>query len=66
VLDELLDVGEGTRFSDLERWRKGPADPTGKSLRLALRRVAEIHELDLDASRARALVPTRRLMELAR
>ena len=34
-------------------------------MRLALRRVAEIHGLDLDAGRARALVPTRRLMELA-
>ncbi len=67
VLDGLLDVGEGFRFSDLERWRKGPADPTGKSLRLALRRVAEIHGLDLDASRAQALVPTRRrLIDLAR
>jgi TnpA family transposase len=66
VLEGLLEVPEGSRVSDLERWRKGPGDPTGKSLRLALQRVAQIHGLDLDASRARALVPTRRLMELAR
>ena len=57
VLDGLLDVAEESRFSDLERWRKGPADPTGKSLRLALRRVAEIHELGIDGAVVRALVP---------
>ena len=66
VLEGLLEVPEGSRFSDLERWRKGPADPTGKGLRLALRRVAEIHGLDLDAGRVPALVPARRLMDLAR
>jgi Domain of unknown function (DUF4158) len=66
VLEGLLEVPEGSRFSDLERSRKGPADLTGKSLRFALRRVAEIHGLDLDAGGARALVPARRLMELAR
>ena len=36
VLEGLLEVAEGSRFSDLERWRRGPDDPTGKSLRLAL------------------------------
>lgn len=66
VLEGLLEVSEESRFSDLERWRKGPADPTGKSLRLALRRVAEIHGLGIDGSRVRALVPTRPLVELAR
>ena len=66
VLEGLLEVSEESRFSDLERWRKGPADPTGKSLRLALRRVAEIHEFGIDGSRVRALVPARRLVELAR
>jgi hypothetical protein len=65
LLEGLLEVCEA-RFSDLERWRKGPADPTGESLRLSLRRVAEIHELGIDASRVRALVPARRLVELAR
>lgn len=66
VLEGLLDIGEGSRFSDLERWRKGPADPTGKSLRLALRRVAEIHGVGIDGGRVRAVVPARRLMDLAR
>jgi hypothetical protein len=65
VLEGLLEIPAGSRFSDLERWRKGPADPTAKRLRLALRRVAEIHGLDLDASRAREVVPTRRPLELA-
>ena len=66
VLEGLLEVAEGSRFSDLERWRRGPDDPTGKSLRLALRRVAEIHGLGIDGTAVRALVPTRRLMDLAR
>jgi len=66
MLEGLLEVSEGQRVSDLERWRKGPADPTGKSLRLSLRRVAEIHGVGIDGRRARALVPARRLKELAR
>ena len=66
VLEGLLEVGEAQRFSDLERWRKGPADPTGKSLRLCLRRVAEIHDGGIDGTEARALVPTRRRVNLAR
>jgi len=66
VLEGLLEVPEGFRFSDLERWRRGPDDPTGKSLRLALRRVAEIHGLGIDGTAVRALVPPRRLMDLAR
>ena len=66
VLDGLLDVSEESRFSDLERWRKGLADPTGKSPRLSLRRVAEIHGLGIDGAVVRALVPARRLVDLAR
>ena len=66
ALDGLLDVAEGARISDLERARKGPADPTGKSLRLALDRVRDIHGVGVDAERVRALVPARRLVELAR
>jgi len=64
MLEGLLDLGEGSRFSDLERWRKGPGDPTGKSLRRALSRVAEIHGVGIDSSRVRALVPARRLLDL--
>jgi len=67
LLEALLGaVGEGQRFSDLERWRKGPADPTGKNLRLSLRRAAEIHGLGIDGGSVRALVPARRLVDLAR
>ena len=66
MLEGRLDVAPGSRFSDLERWRKGPTDPTGKSLRLSLRRVAQIHALGIDGSRVRALVPARRLVDLAR
>ena len=53
-------------MSGLERWRKGPAEPTGKNLKLALARVAEIHGVGIDAAAVRALVPTRRLVDVAR
>jgi len=66
ALDGLLEVDMGERISELERARKGPADPTGKSLRLALDRVRDIHRVGVDAQRVRALVPARRLVELAR
>jgi hypothetical protein len=52
VLEGLLEVATGSRFSDLERWRKGPGDPTGKSLRLSLGRVAEIHEAGIPLAQA--------------
>src|ERR1035438_10829834 len=44
-LDAFLDVAEGSRMSELERARKGPADPTGKNLRLLLARVKDLHPL---------------------
>jgi hypothetical protein len=66
VLESVLEVAGGSRVSDLERLRKGPADPTGKNLKLALRRVAELHEIGIDPEHVRALVPARRLVELAR
>jgi hypothetical protein len=66
MLEGLLEVPEGARVSTLERWRKGPADPSGKNLRLALERVAEIQGLAIDAAEVRALVPARRLRDLAR
>jgi hypothetical protein len=65
-LDAFLDVAEGSRMSELERARKGPADPTGKNLRLLLARVKDLHRLGVDGESVRALVPTRRLMDLAR
>jgi Domain of unknown function (DUF4158) len=65
-LDALLDVGEGARTAELERVPRGPADPTGTSLKLALHRVRDIHGVGVDGERARALLPARRLAELAR
>ena len=65
ALDALLDVAEGSRTSDLDRSRKGPADPTGKSLGLALARAADINALGIGTERVRALVPARRLVDLA-
>ncbi|MDX6324801.1 MAG: hypothetical protein QOK15_1155 [Nocardioidaceae bacterium] len=66
MLEGLLVVADGAHTSGLERLRKGPADPTGKGLRLALRRVREIDGLGIDADRVRTLVPARRLVDLAR
>jgi hypothetical protein len=66
VLDLLLEVPDGARVSGLERWRKGPAEPTGKNLKLALGRVAEIDAMGVDAAAVRALVPARRLVDVAR
>jgi TnpA family transposase len=66
VLDQLLEVPEGARVSGLERWRKAPAEPTGKNMKLALARVAEIHGVGIDATAVRALVPARRLVDVAR
>ena len=65
ALDALLDVAEGSRTSELDRSRKGPADPTGKSLGLALARAADINTLGIGTERVRALVPARRLVDLA-
>ncbi len=66
VVDLLLEVSEGGWVSGLERWRKGPAEPTGKSLKVALSRVAEIHGVGIDTAAVRALVPARRLVDVAR
>jgi hypothetical protein len=46
--------------------RKGPADPTGKGLRLALGRVHGIDGLGIDSDRVRTVVPARRLVDLGR
>jgi len=66
LLDGLLDVPVGARVSDLERWRKGPTKPSGRSLERALQRVAEITEAGLGRLELDAVVPHRRLVELAR
>jgi hypothetical protein len=67
VLDQLLEVPPGERVPDLERWRKGPP-PRGSAPAIikALDQVAEITALELAGLGAEALVPPRRLGELAR
>jgi hypothetical protein len=42
ALEHLVVVPDGARYSDLERWRKGPAKPSGRNLEKALNRAAEI------------------------
>ena len=54
-------------MSDLERWRKGPAPRgSGPAIIKALDQVPEIRALGLAGLGAEALVPPRRLGELAR
>ena len=67
ALDRLLDVPPGSRLSDLERWRKGPAPRgSGPSLVKYLDRAAEISGVGLGRLGAEARVPPRRMAELAR
>jgi len=67
VLDQLLEVPTGSRVSDLERWRKGvPPRSSGPTIIKALEQVSEIVGLDLADLGAEALVPPRRLGELAK
>jgi hypothetical protein len=67
VLDYLLEVPPGARVSDLERWRKGPPPRgSGPAIIRALDQVAKIQGLGLAGLGAEALVPPRRLGEVAR
>jgi TnpA family transposase len=67
VLDQLLEVPPGSRVSDLERWRKGPAPRgSGPTMIKALDQIAEVMGLGTAELGAEALVPPRRLAELAR
>ncbi len=67
ALGRLLDVPPGSRLSDLERWRKGPAPRgSGPSLVKSLDRVAEISGVGLARLGAEARVPPRRMAELSR
>jgi TnpA family transposase len=67
LLDQLLEVPPGARVSDLERWRKGPPPRgSGPAIIKALDQVSEITALGLAELGAEALVPPRRLGELAR
>jgi hypothetical protein len=67
ALDRLPEVPHGARVSDLERWRRGPAPRgSGQSVARYLDQVAEISGLGLGKLGIEALVPPRRLAELAR
>lgn len=66
LLADLLEVPADARVSDLERWRKGPTKPSGRNLERALGRVAEIAGAGLGGLGVDAVVPHRRLVELAR
>ena len=65
ALELLLEVPEGARVSELERWRKGPRTASGPAMGKALDRVAEIIGAGFGALDVTA-VPQRRLVELAR
>jgi hypothetical protein len=66
ALDALLVVPPGSRISELERWRTGPARASGPQMVKALNRVAEIIGSGLSRVRLDATVTPRRLAELAR
>lgn len=66
MLGQLLDVPDGARLSDLERWRQGPAKPSGKNLEKALVRVAELGQIGVGTLNLDAFAPHRRLVDLAR
>ncbi|MEU8319627.1 Tn3 family transposase [Nonomuraea sp. NPDC048881] len=66
ILEMLLEVPDGRRASDLERWRKGPAGTSGRNLEKALERAAEILGVGLGAMPLPPEVPHRRMVDLAR
>jgi hypothetical protein len=66
ILEMLLEVPAGSRISDLERWRKGPSVPSGRSLEKALRRTQEILAVGLGQLELPPGVPHRRMVDLAR
>ena len=65
-LENLVVVPERARYSDLERWRKGPSKPSGRNLERALNRAAEIGGVGAGALDLDAHVPHRRVVDLAR
>lgn len=64
-LNGLLEVRAGSRFSDLERFRKAPAKITGLELERALSRVGDVRRLGAGAVDLSAL-PGNRVLALAR
>jgi Domain of unknown function (DUF4158) len=66
ALEHLVVVPDGARYSDLERWRRGPAKPSGRNLEKALNRAAEIVGVGVGALNLDANVPHGRVVDLAR
>jgi hypothetical protein len=66
ALDPLLEVPEGARISELERWRTGPSRASGPEMVKALDLAAEIIGAGLGMVEREVVVPQRRLAELAR
>jgi hypothetical protein len=66
LLAAVLEVPDGARFCDLERWRRGPTKTSGPAMVRALDRVAEIKGVGVGSLDLDGVVPHRRLVELAR
>jgi TnpA family transposase len=64
-LDALLTIPDGSRYSILDRLRKGPFRRSSKELVRALRRIDEIRALGIDVTVSRR-VPQGRIQSLAR
>ena len=64
-LEALLEVGPGVRTSELDQLRQGPVAAWGRSMAVALERVASVAGLGLAGADLSA-VPGRRVVELAR
>ncbi|MEV4888996.1 DUF4158 domain-containing protein [Nonomuraea sp. NPDC055795] len=65
ILTGLLDVPDGARVSDLDRWRREPTHSSGRALEKALGQAQEILSTGFGAMPVQG-VPYRRLADLAR
>jgi TnpA family transposase len=66
LLDSLTKVPEGERVSQLEKWRKGPVKASGRTMERALDRVSEIRGTGFGRMGLEEVVPSRRLVDMAR
>jgi hypothetical protein len=65
TLEQLLEIPDGARTSDLERLRRGPTRVSGRAMAAALDRVSELTAIAVGQVEIGA-VPRRRVIELAR
>ena len=66
LLESLVVVPDGARYSELELWRRMPSKPTGRGLERSLNRVAEVSGTGIGRLDLEAHVPRRRVTDLAR